>query len=262
MLLSSGIAPAEAVDILLSDTSDDQTRLVLTDIQHLIHTGERFHMAIAMSRVFPPYVISMVRIGEETGNLDEVLLSLSDFYAREDALAESFRSAIMYPMVMIVMIFAIILVMLTKVMPIFSQVFAQLGTGMSAFSQTLLGLGKGLGNWSMVLVVILVILAFLFFYTTQTRAGRKLLSGFGTVIPAIRMLLYDIAASRFAGGMAMAISSGMDTFEGLSLVKKLVTSEAMKEKIENCRNLLLDGDSFPEALWELQQQSTLFSNSV
>jgi type IV pilus assembly protein PilC len=141
-------------------------------------------------------------------------------------------------------------------MPIFSQVFAQLGTGMSAFSQTLLGLGEGLGNWSMVLVVILVILAFLFFYTTQTRAGRKLLSGFGTVIPAIRMLLYDIAASRFAGGMAMAISSGMDTSTSLQLLKNIVENDDVCKKIDKCSKDIAEGADFPEAL----KSAGIFSN--
>jgi type IV pilus assembly protein PilC len=62
--------------------------------------------------------------------------------------------------------------------------------------------------------------------------------------------------------MVLTLSSGMDTYEGLSLVKKLVASDELKDKIENCRNLLLDGDSFPEALEKAKIFGSFYSQMV
>lgn len=262
MLLKSGIAPTEAADILLSDTKDPSARIILNDIQKVLHTGERFHIAVSMSNAFPPYVISMIRIGEESGNLDEVLDSLANFYEKEDALAESFRSAIAYPMIMIMMIFVIILVLITKVMPIFSQVFAQLGTSMNSFSQTLLNIGNIMNNWAFLLILILAILCSFFIYTTQTRHGHQLLSRISEHIRPLRSLYQDIAVSRFANGMALAIASGLDTYTSLNLLKNIVENRIVAEKIDICKEQIKKGDSFPEALKTAEIFSHVYTRMV
>ena len=77
-----------------------------------------------------------------------------------------------------------------------------------------------------------------------------------------RKLLQDIEIERFASGMVLTLSSGMDTYEGLSLVQKLADSDEMKDKIEKCRELLLDGDSFPEALEKTDIFTSFYSQMI
>ena len=112
MLLKSGIAPLEAAGILMSDTTDPSGKELLSNLFHILRTGEKFHVALSMCNVFPPYVISMIKIGEESGNLDSVLESLEIFYEHEDNLADNFRNALMYPMIMIIMILMIVIVLI------------------------------------------------------------------------------------------------------------------------------------------------------
>ena len=256
LLLRAGIAPQDGVDILLEDTPDKSAQKILTSLAQVLHSGEKFHVALEMSGVFPEYVVHMVNIGEESGNMDVVMESLADYYDREENIESSIKSAVSYPLIMVFMMLIVVLVLITKVLPIFEQVFAQLGTSMTGFAQSLLNLGNALNRYSIVMVMILVLFAACFFYFTKAVNGRenfrKLLKAFGPT----KKLMSDIETERFASGMVLTLSSGMDTYEGLSLVKKLVSDDAMKEKIEECRNLLLDGDSFPEAL----QKSGLFSS--
>ncbi len=79
---------------------------------------------------------------------------------------------------------------------------------------------------------------------------------------ATKKLMQDLESARFASGMVLTLSSGMDTFEGLSLVSKLVETEEMKNKVENCKNLLLEGDNFPEALEKSNIFSSFYSQMV
>ena len=262
MLLKSGIAPAEASGILLSDTTDPSGKEVLESLLHILQTGEKFHVALSMCNVFPPYVISMIKIGEESGNLDSVLESLEDFYEREDNLADSFRNALMYPMVMIIMILLIVIILITKIMPIFSQVFAQLGTAMSGLSQTLLSIGNVLNRWSLVLIIILVAIGAFMIYTTQTRKGFSLLQKLSKHFKPLDNLFFDVGVSRFASGMALAISSGMDTYTSLNLLKSIVENEKISAKIDICKDRIKQGDSFPEALKYSQIFSNVYSRMV
>ena len=262
MLLKSGIAPLEAAGILLSDTTDPNGKELLSNLFHILGTGEKFHVAISMCNVFPPYVISMIKIGEESGNLDSVLESLENFYEHEESLSDSFRNALMYPMVMIIMILMIVIVLITKVMPIFSQVFAQLGTAMSGLSQTLLSLGSVLNRWSLALILILVALGGFMIFTTQTRKGFSCLQKISKHIGPLNELFYDIGVSRFANGIALAISSGMDTYTSLNLLKSIVENESIAQKIDVCQQRIIQGDSFPEALKNAQIFSNVYSRMV
>jgi type IV pilus assembly protein PilC len=262
MLIKSGIAPAEGIDILLLDTSDKNGRIILESIRSILQSGEKFHIAIRISDVFPSYVVHMITIGEESGTLDNVLDALGDYYEREDNIRDSLQSAVSYPLVMIAMMFIVILILITRVLPIFSQVFAQLGTGMNAFSQTLLNLGTHLNEGSFVLILILGFLVLLFLFFTKTEHGHRVFLSFAGKFGPTRSLYEEMAAGRFASGMALTIASGMDTFQSLDLVKKLVENKTVADKIDVCKNLIMNGDGFPEALEKAGIFNQLYSRMV
>ncbi len=262
LLLKAGIPPAEGIDILAKDTKDPSAQKLLDSISQVLRSGENFHMALTMTEAFPDYVIHMVTIGEESGNMDTVMESLSDYYDREENIESSIKSAVSYPLIMVFMMLIVVLVLITKVLPIFEQVFSQLGTSMSGFAQSLLNLGNALNKYSIVMVIILVLIAVAFIYFSSTVGGKanfkKLMRKFGPT----KKLLHDIEVERFASGMVLTLSSGMDTYEGLALVKKLADSEEMKTRIEDCRNRLLDGDSFPEALEKSDIFNSFYSQMI
>lgn len=262
LLMKAGITPSDGIDILMEEQNDPAARKILSSISQVLTSGEKFHVALNMSGVFPDYVIHMVTIGEESGNIDVVMDSLADYYEREDSIQANIKNAVSYPLIMVFMMLIVILVLVIKVLPIFEQVFAQLGTNMSGFSQSLLNAGNILNKYSIVFVGILVLLALLFFYYSYTTGGKK---AFGRLMGKFRptkKLLEELESERFASGMVLTLSSGMDTYESLSLVKRLVETDAMKKKIETCSTLLLDGDSFPEALEKSKIFTSFYSQMV
>jgi type IV pilus assembly protein PilC len=133
---------------------------------------------------------------------------------------------------------------------------------MSGFSQSLLNFGNLLNRYSIIMVALLVIVALLFIFFTSTPMGKNLFKSFLGKLHVTKKLMQDLERARFASGMVLTLSSGMDTYEGLSLVNKLVESNDMKAKIENCRNLLLEGDNFPEALEKSNIFSSFYSQMV
>ena len=262
LLIKAGISPVEGIEILMQDSHDNSAKKLLDQISHVLRSGEKFHIALEMSGSFPDYMVHMVTIGEESGTLDTVLNSLADYYDREESISTSIKSAVSYPLIMVFMMLVVVIVLIVKVLPIFQQVFVQLGTNMSGFSQSLLDFGNLLSNYSFLLVAILIVVAFLYIFFAWTDKGKELFKAFLGKFAVTKSLMQELESARFASGMVLTLSSGMDTYEGLSLVGKLVETNEMKGKVKQCRDLLLEGDSFPEALEKSKIFSSFYSQMV
>ena len=89
MVMKAGITPKDGLAILLSDTKDESTREILQTLLNSSALGETFTTSVKSSGVFPDYVVNMIAIGEETGRVDDVMQSLSDYYEHEENIAET-----------------------------------------------------------------------------------------------------------------------------------------------------------------------------
>ena len=110
-------------------------------IAHEIQAGIPLHRALANRGVFPPYLVSMVKVGEEAGVLDTVMESLATFYEQEDNLGHEIKDALMYPLILIAMVTAVVLVLTSRVLPVFEDILAAAGAHMPAIARMLMSLG-------------------------------------------------------------------------------------------------------------------------
>ena len=137
MLFQAGIPPVEGMAILQSDAQSPEGKAIFEEILTVCRQGESFHKALEATKVFPDYCLHMIALGEESGNLDVCMSSLADYYEKEDAIAGSIRDAVTYPFIMIAMMAAVIVVLVSRVMPIFEQVYIELGSEMTGFAASL-----------------------------------------------------------------------------------------------------------------------------
>ncbi len=235
MILHSGISPLEGLNLMLEDSVSDEERLLLEAMIHEMEQTGYFYQSVSATNAFPSYAFHMIRLGEETGTLDEIMNALGEHYTREENLAGMIKSSLIFPSIMLGMMALVIVVLLAKVLPIFHQVFEQLGQEMTGFSTGLLKIGETLSAYAIVFVIlaILLIIAFLF--------ARKRL-------PFYRKIQEEMAACRFADGMSIALKSGMTPEQGLELVTNLVENEAFLSKIDDCKAKLSEGIDFSAAL--------------
>lgn len=178
LILRSGISSLEGLSIMLEDTPEgDGTVLLKGMIATMEETGSLYE-ALITSKVFPPYLCSMVEIGEQSGRLDDVMASLSEHYHREEEMARNIKSAVTYPLVMLGMMMVVIFVLIVKVLPVFNEVFRQLGTGLTGISGTILSLGNTISRYAALLVILAVLLATVFLYFAFTAKGRHQIGSF------------------------------------------------------------------------------------
>ena len=262
MIIHAGITPAEGMIILKNDTIDSEGKAILEQIANSSRRGNLFFRSLEETGMFPNYVIRLIALGEESGNLDDVLTSLADYYEREENISANIKSAVTYPLIMIVMMLLVILVLIVKVLPIFEQVFAQLGTQMSPLSESLLALGTTLSRYSMGITFAFFIIIAAVFITFKSSAGQKMIVRFLSRFPLTKGFYDNIAAGRFASGMYLAFSSGMDTYHSLDMISELVENEEMQRKIEVCKAALNQDANLPESLAKAGIFSNLYSRMV
>lgn len=256
ILLHAGIAPIEGLRILASDTTDSGSKRLLEDILNAVGEGNTFSESLKVVGVFPDYVVNTLKLGEEAGAIDDVMSSLADYYERESQINESIKSAVTYPLVMILMMLIVIVILITKVLPIFNQVYMQLGSEMTGFAASLMNFGSALNSYSVVFIVILALIFAGYIFFTKTSAGKIALNKIATSLFFTRRFYEGIAAGRFAGGMALALSAGLDTFSSLDMVKELVENKKVEEKIDVIKQSIADGNNFAEGL----KDGKIFSN--
>lgn len=252
LILKSGISSLEGISIMLNDsTSTAESDILQTIYDVLVQTG-RLSEALKATEVFPAYMLHMVELGDETGTLDEVMDALSRHYAREEALAQSLKSAIAYPMIIVSMMVVVILVLLVKVLPIFNQVFIQLGSEMSGISRIFMNIGTLLRQYALPLIVLLVCIALVLFLVSRTAAGASALKKCVVHMPFVREMTHDIAACRFADGMALTLKSGMNPERCIELVCTLNEDVFFGQALSECQHLIEQGEDLTDAIRHTQ----------
>lgn len=233
---------------MLEDASSSDEKQILEAVLENIQSTGSLYQALEDTGLFPSYMLHMVQIGEETGTLDEVMTALSEHYDREDSISKSIRNAVTYPLIMAGMMVVVIIVLLVKVMPIFNQVFIQLGTEMTGFSRTLMNLGNAINRYSIVFIVIFVVIAALVLYGTRTASGKRFFRRLGYRFRFSRAIYEEIAACRFASGMALTLSSGLNPERSMELVTALNDDTGFQQKLDECQKLIHEGSDLAEAL--------------
>lgn len=262
MLLGAGITPAEGLDIMIRDKDNTDLADACRALQSLVMTGVSLSEAVRQSGLFPFYAVQLLKIGEMTGRLDAVCSSLSSFYEAENELRGSIRDAFYYPMIMVVMMFVLVIVLLSRVLPIFEQVFRQLGTSVSGVAAVLMSVSGALSRYYAVFITLFLVLAALFFYFNSTQRGQKHFHRLLQKCPFTKNLSEEIALSRFAAGMELTQASGMDTFESLTMCRDIVENDAVAARIDACIRSLQEGTPFSEALAGAAVFSSFYSSMI
>ena len=247
-LLGAGITPYAALQIMKKDTDNKDIAAVLDGLSEYVSDGQQLSEAVRASGVFPEYVTDLLILGEHSGKMEDVCGALSRYYEDQDDLRSAIRGAVSYPIVMVGMMFVVVLVLLSRVMPVFAQVFSQLGTSVGGVTKALMDLSDALTKYYVVLIVVFVLLVLLFLYFYCTDRGQEQFARLLQKCPLTRRFTEDLALTRFAEGMQMTSAAGLDPYASLDLVSRLVGNDAVNQKVLNVKERLLAGDRFTEAV--------------
>lgn len=249
LLLHAGIHLADGVHLMAEDDRDKECGAVLRSLAESLDEGKTLSGAMKEAGGFPAYVVHMTETGESTGRLEQAFHAMADYYDGRKQLQDRMKSALLYPMVLLILMLAVIGILLVKVLPVFHKVYEQLGGSMDGLAGGLLTAGYGLERGLPVIgiaaaVVLLVALAV--FVHDGLRGG---VVRFAKKVTGGWRIAKEIGDSGFAAALSMGMASGLPTEEALSLAASFHGDvPKTKERYVRCCTLIEEGQSLPEAL--------------
>lgn len=250
IILRSGMSAIEGLAILNDDSQTERGKEILTFLYKDMEESGSLAHAMEQSGAFPASAAAYVRTGEETGCLDEVMKGLSAFYAKEIQITDQIQSAVAYPLVMLGMMTAVIVILLVKVLPVFRQVFRQLGLEISGISGALLGIGETLSHYSTAFLVLLAaMIGFILFLVLHPK-GQELIRKIVCRFPGTKEIPVNLDYSRLCQCISLGIRSGLSPELCVELAGAVVTQTEIREKLASIQKQLAEGYGFTEAITE------------
>ncbi len=261
LILDAGIPIHDGMETLVESCEDEKAKLAFEKLSDVVRETGSLFKAVESVGFFPDYMVNMIYIGEETGKLDDVLKSLTVYYEREDKIKKSIKAAVTYPILLIAMMAAVILLLVTKVIPIFEDIFINLGTEMSKVSRSIMNIGIVVGNAAFILIA--VILAVIIISAILMKLGKgQAITSFIFKMPILKGLNKRISSGRFASVIAMMLSSGYSLEKSLEVAPTIVNDKMTKKQIDECAALVKGGMSFPEALTKISMFTGMQSRII
>lgn len=262
LVQKSGIGISEGIPLLAESTDQSRQLAVLNALAEKIAGHVPLSQAMHEVGGFPSYILKMTEIGEVSGNLDDVMSNLSEFYHRDAELKRRLRSAMTYPLVLLFMMAAVIILLIVRVLPAFNEILSTFGGEMPIFTSGLMRFGIFLNKtWFWLLPLIVFVLFLIWFWLNKSR-GKIWLEQIKTKAPLIGPLYRQIYAARFALALSYLISSGIDLDTSLNMTQGMLDSNLIKTKIEQCRTKIAEGQDPFVALQETELFPRIFARML
>jgi MSHA biogenesis protein MshG len=205
-------------------------------------------MALAQhSRVFDAFYVAMVRVGEMTGRLDEVLLSLFRHIEFEVHMRQQVKSAVRYPIFVVAAMVAAIAVINVMVIPAFANVFKGFGAELPLATRILMGASEFTIRWGWLLALGVVAGVFALRAWIATPDGRLVWDRWKLAWPLAGKIVRKATLARFARSFALALKSGVPIEQALVVVAQTVDNQHIARKVEGIRDSVQRGDSILRA---------------
>ncbi|KRB84610.1 type II secretion system F family protein [Noviherbaspirillum sp. Root189] len=243
-LLKSGVPIFRGLAGLQESAINKSFAKVLKDLRESLDAGRELSAAMRRhTNIFSSYYVSMVRVGEMTGRLDEIFLRLFNHMEFERDMRERIRSATRYPSFVVIALGIAIVVVNIFVIPAFSRVYAGFKAELPIMTKILIGSSNFMVNQWPLLLALITAAAIGFKMYIGTPAGRYKWDRLKLRIPLAGVIIHKGTLARFARSFALASRSGVPIVQSLSVVSQVVDNAYIAGRIEQMRDGVERGES-------------------
>ncbi len=258
-LTKAGLPLDRALNGLQASLKNQTFRKILRDVVGSLENGLNLSSALGRHpKVFSPLFLSLVSVGENTGQLDEAFRQISKYLELEKQTTKQIKSATRYPMFVMIAIAVALAIITVVVIPAFSQTFARLGAELPLETRILIGVSDFAVNWWHTVLGAIVLSVVAFRQWVKTPDGREKWDKQKMSFPLVGSVFERIALGRFARTFSMVLRAGVPIVQGLSVVAGAVGNEHIGKRVLRMRESISRGES----LYNTAVQSDMFSPLV
>jgi len=234
MMVKSGLPLIDAFSSLEEQTENKYFAQIINEIANEVKGGKTLSETLAKyPKVFSKFYVSIVRAGEKSGKLDEVLERLSDQLQKDYDLITKIKAAVTYPILVVVALIGIMIVMLIFVVPQLKAIFADLGAELPLLTRIILGTSDIIRNfWYIFILLIIGIYVGTRFWISSPSGGLTY-DKIKLRLPLIGGIIKKLYMARFARTMGTLVASGLPMLDIIDTVKDVLTNKVYQAGFEN-----------------------------
>lgn len=247
-MLSAGLSLARALSVLERQTTSVRLKQVIGEVAAGVRKGETLNEGLKKyPGVFSKLMASMVRAGEEGGDLPLALVTVSDQMERMYNLKKKVKGALMYPSVILFAIVGIGVIMMVQVVPTLAQTFKEMGAELPKMTKAVISISDFLVHNSLASVVILAISLTGIYLTARTKKGSRMFEWVFLHMPVIGGLVKEVNAARTSRTLASLLSSGVDVLTSLQITGEVVQNSYYRDVIADAERGVGQGEPLSTA---------------
>lgn len=251
-MLKAGIRLTDALSVLIQQINDPQLKNAVTDVRDRVVTGESFAEALSeYDAYFDVIYVSMMRVGEVTGTLEDSLTTMANMLEKQRQLEERMTTAMMYPAVLLTVCLIVVLVIMIWFLPLITNELVKVGQTLPLPTRALMKISDVLTSpWVLVILGALMGVAWLYRRAVRTTRGAALRDRLLLALPGFGPLIKQRIVSRFSSTLATLLGSGMSMAEALRVVAQVTGNHVMAEAVRQARERILSGSDIATPLRE------------
>ncbi len=250
-LLKSRVPILRALELVGSQIKNDYFRGIVDGIRASVRGGRSFSDCLAeYPQIFSHLYVTMVKAGEEGGSLHVTLGDVAGYLQRQNELSSKVKTAMAYPLLMMMVGMGTVYFILTKVMPKIAGLFSNLNQSLPMATIIVMKVSKFLIDWSWGIFVGLIVIIFSFRKWAQSNAGKTSLSQIQLGLPFFGQFILAVEMARFCQTLSLLLKSGVPIVRALKLSAPVVGNELIQNQLFKCQEELLAGRSLGQSLKE------------
>lgn len=258
-LVGAGIPLIQALDILAEQVEREKFRVILHDMHQQVQGGKSFSDSMEKHhKVFSVLFINMVRAGESSGSLEEILDRVATYLEKTSALQKKVKSAMMYPIAVTSIAFLITFAMMAFVVPKFATIFEGLKAPLPAPTKILISASHFIAEHWVLALGGMGLLIFLIRQMLKLPAGRMLWDSYKLKLPVFGPIFLKVSISKFSRTLSTLVKSGVPILSSLEIVSKTSGNKRLEFIVTSLMNSVKKGETISGPLGK----SNVFPNMV
>lgn len=259
-LLAAGVPLSRALVILQKEASTPLAKVKWKEIHDLVIDGMSLADAMAKSpETFPRVYVAMVEAGETGGFLDVVLAQIADFQAREKEMRSKVMTALLYPIILLVLALGVLVFLLVFFIPRFQLIFSGFGAQLPLLTRVIVGASEVMRSYGPVILVIGAVAGYMIRSWLVSENGRRAWEGFILKTPVVGSLLAQFAMARFCRMLGTLLGAGVPLINGLNVARRSIGNQILVDAVAHSIDRVKEGKQLGPSLGDCR---TLFNGSV
>ncbi|MEA1937057.1 MAG: type II secretion system F family protein [Patescibacteria group bacterium] len=249
VMLKAGLSFSRALTVLSEQTNNAYFKEILEGIKKDVQRGNSLAKSLEKHpKVFDGLFVNMIRVGEASGNLEEVLDILSLQLKKSHELTSKVKGAMMYPAVIVFAMVVIGVLMMIFVIPTLLNIFKDMEVELPATTKAIIFISDAFQNQGIFILLGVIILSALFSWTIKTAKGKKAFDCFLLRLPAIGKIISKINMARFSRTLSSMVSSGVSIVNALEIISGTLGNTYYKESVKSACAEMQKGVALSEVI--------------